>query len=292
MILDPCSGDGRLTSFFPNSPQIISFEKKHGTDFLAHDEKIQCDLVIANPPWNENNPEKRTRQLLPEVFLKKIISLVPEGTPIIALIPMGLRLNVRDKSQRLKWLSTLQIDSVITIPLNAYDNVLFHNEGLILNAPRLRGHYSFHPDQQIHKSLTHSDKLNIALENFKGVDKTFYSICRNITFSCGMTDKNSAKLLSSLMYFVDRDCNIKMNVDVRNQLSKIVGTSTNVINNLMKKLVDAKLLVTEKRGLYKFTLINNEQIKCIIDSEYTSLFLEMDYVKSSFIPIFNIHIKR
>jgi type I restriction-modification system DNA methylase subunit len=52
-ILDPCAGDRRLTDLFKcGDTETINYEIKDGTDFLKETNKIDCDFVICNPPFN------------------------------------------------------------------------------------------------------------------------------------------------------------------------------------------------------------------------------------------------
>jgi len=138
IILDPCSGDNRLTNNFKNS-KIINYEIKNGTDFLKEEAKINCDLVIMNPPFNAGTG----RKLSVEVFMDKILELVEKDTPIILLTPMGFRLNQRKTSKR--WMKVKnyypEITTIISLPLDAFDNTLYHSEILCFNTPFLKPHY-------------------------------------------------------------------------------------------------------------------------------------------------------
>ncbi len=60
---------------------------------------------------------------------------------------MGFRLNQRKISKRWKWLrdNCPPITSIISLPLDIFDNVQFHSEILIFNVPKLKPHY-FLPD--------------------------------------------------------------------------------------------------------------------------------------------------
>lgn len=76
VVLDPCAGNGNLTQPFQQS-ETISFEIKNGRDFFAQTAKVDCDLVLCNPPW---------RQLEP--FLFHIVRCVGRDTPIVHFGPM------------------------------------------------------------------------------------------------------------------------------------------------------------------------------------------------------------
>lgn len=136
-ILDPCCGDKRLTALFDSS--TINYEIKDGTDFLQETNKLECDMVIINPPFNIG----RGTKLSPEVFMDKILELCPEGIPIILITPMGYRLNQRKTSRR--WIKMRDnyppIHSIISLPLNMFEDTLFHCEVICYNCDKLQPHY-------------------------------------------------------------------------------------------------------------------------------------------------------
>jgi len=141
-ILDPCAGDRRLTKQFVklNNTEVINYEIKEGTDFLKETNKIDCDLVLCNPPFNLNGTGKK---LSVEVFMDKIIELVDKDTPIILITPMGFRLNQKIKSKR--WRKVRDdyppITSIISLPLDIFEDTLFHCEILCFNCFELLPHY-------------------------------------------------------------------------------------------------------------------------------------------------------
>lgn len=140
-ILDPCCGDKNLTKYFTNS-EIINFEIKDpiNKDFLKCNEKIDCDLVLMNPPFNLGGSG---RKLSVEVFMDKVLTLVSHDTPIVLITPMGFRLNQRVKSKRYKKIrdSYPPITSIISLPIDCFDDVLFHCEVLIFNLHLDQNHY-------------------------------------------------------------------------------------------------------------------------------------------------------
>ena len=89
-ILDPCSGEGSLTLPW-KGVKVVAFELTQGTDFLAHDGRIACDLVLCNPPFNNDMTDGKV--FVPELFLKKILEVAGQKTPIVLFAPMGMRLN-------------------------------------------------------------------------------------------------------------------------------------------------------------------------------------------------------
>jgi type I restriction enzyme M protein len=140
-ILDCCAGDKRLTNNFKNC-NIINYEIKEGTNFLKETNKIDCDLCIFNPPFNAGGGKK----LSVEVFLDKILELCNNGIGIIMITPMGFRLNVRKTSKRrinFKNNKYPEITSIISLPLDTFENTLFHCEILIFNINNLKPHYFY-----------------------------------------------------------------------------------------------------------------------------------------------------
>tara|TARA_R110000787_G_scaffold86788_1_gene184965 strand:- start:4200 stop:4742 length:543 start_codon:yes stop_codon:yes gene_type:complete len=137
-ILDPCCGDRRLTELF--DCDVINYEIKEGKDFLKETNKIDCDLVIMNPPFNLGGSG---RKLSVEVFMDKVLSLVDNQIPIILITPMGFRLNQRIKSKRWKKIRDTYppITSIISLPLDIFENTLFHCEILCFNCNELNPHY-------------------------------------------------------------------------------------------------------------------------------------------------------
>ena len=136
-ILDPCCGDKRLTKRF--DCDIINYEIKEGTDFLKEENKIDCDMVIMNPPFNIGTG----RQLSVEVFMNKVLSLVDNEIPIFMICPMGFRLNQRIKSKR--WRNVRdnypEISSIISLPLDIFEGTLYHCEIVCFNCDKLKPHY-------------------------------------------------------------------------------------------------------------------------------------------------------
>jgi type I restriction enzyme M protein len=137
-ILDCCAGDKRLTNNFKNS-NIINYEIKEGTNFLEETNPIKCDLVIMNPPFNIGTG----RKLAVEVFMDKVIELVGKDVPIVLITPMGYRLNQRKNSARWKKMRDTypKITSIISLPLDCFEDTLFHCEVICYNTPYLDPHY-------------------------------------------------------------------------------------------------------------------------------------------------------
>ena len=146
-ILDPSSGAGALTKPWKGR-KVISFESTRGQDFFACPDHVDCDLVLCNPPFNNETGEGRA--FLPQSFLERILKTVASKTPIVLVTPMGMRLNQRMTSVRWRWLRDHcpAITSIISLPLDIFENVLFHSEVLLFNMPKLKPHY-FLPERYL-----------------------------------------------------------------------------------------------------------------------------------------------
>lgn len=137
-ILDPCCGDKRLTSLFKDS-EIINYEIKEGKDFLKEVNPIDCDFVVCNPPFNCG----QGRKLSVEVFMDKILELVGNDVPILIITPMGFRLNQRLKSKRWRKIRDTYppINTIVSLPIDTFEDTLFHTEIIGFNTDFLKPHY-------------------------------------------------------------------------------------------------------------------------------------------------------
>jgi len=146
-ILDPSSGAGALTRPWKGQ-KVIAFETARGQDFFACHGHVDCDLVLCNPPFNNESGEGRA--FLPQSFLEQMLRVVAAKTPIVLVTPMGMRLNQRKTSVRWRWLRDHcpAITSIISLPLDVFEKVLFHSEVLLFNMPKLKPHY-FLPDRYL-----------------------------------------------------------------------------------------------------------------------------------------------
>lgn len=137
-ILDTSCGDSRLTKKF--DCKKIEYEIKQGKDFLLETKKLdEVDLVIQNPPFNIG----RGKKLAVEIFMDKVLELCNNNIPIVLITPMGFRLNQRYNSKRWKKLKNEYppITNIISLPIDTYENTLFHSEVLIFNLPNADPHY-------------------------------------------------------------------------------------------------------------------------------------------------------
>jgi len=142
-VLDPCCGDKRLTNkLHVPCDAIINYDIKDGTDFLKETNKIDCDFVIMNPPFNLGGTG---RKLSVEVFMDHVLDCLPEinTIPIIMICPMGFRLNQRIRSKR--WRKVRDnyppITSIISLPLDIFEDTQFHCEILCFNCDKFKPHY-------------------------------------------------------------------------------------------------------------------------------------------------------
>ena len=136
-ILDPCCGDKRLTELF--NCKVTNYEIKENKDFLKETNKIDCDFVIMNPPFNIGTG----RKLSVEVFMDKVLELVDNNIPIIMITPMGFRLNQKQNSKRWRKIRDEYppITNIISLPLDIFEDTLFHCEIICFNCEKLKPHY-------------------------------------------------------------------------------------------------------------------------------------------------------
>ena len=163
LVLDPCVGGGSLLAPFAAAgfPAIgiditdQGWPDTHLRNYLdvKPGDYPQPSLVIANPPFNVEPKTKLmmkgeygSRPLLPEVWFKKTLSLFGRDVPIVMFAPYGFRLNQTIKSRR--WQAFLTgafppISSILSLPKDIYQDVLFHSEVLFFNIPGLKPHDFF-----------------------------------------------------------------------------------------------------------------------------------------------------
>lgn len=162
LIYDPCVGKGSLLIPFKKAGYkvIASDIKKQGfartkeLNYLMINKSMikfsRPGLVIMNPPFNKTNihiPKKYGgRPLLSEVFFQKTLELFGNNIPMVLFTPYGFRLNQSIGSARLNKFITGEypkICSIISLPKNIFENVLFHSEILLFNFKGLDGHYFY-----------------------------------------------------------------------------------------------------------------------------------------------------
>jgi type I restriction-modification system DNA methylase subunit len=168
-IFDPCVGRGSLLRPWKRhgyAVQGIDIEFQgfpHTTvaNYLTLEpEAIGPDvsLVIMNPPFNIDRKTKQYikeryggRPLLPEVWFSKALDLFGHDVPIVMFTPYGFRLNQTMESKR--WLKFARqeyppISSIISLPKNVFEGILFHSEILVFNIDMDHGHYFVSYEQE------------------------------------------------------------------------------------------------------------------------------------------------
>ncbi len=162
-VIDPCVGAGSLLKPFGQADYTTigidiedqGFPETIFRNFLSIDrgEFEKPSLVIANPPFNIDDKTRELatriggrRPLLPEIWLRKILQLWGRKVPICLFAPYGLRLNQTCTSKR--WQAFItgiypEISSIVSLPKDIYEGVLFHSEVLIFNVGGLKPHYFY-----------------------------------------------------------------------------------------------------------------------------------------------------
>jgi len=147
-ILDPCCGNRQaLTKPWKKRRKVIAYEITKGKDFFNCPDHINCDLVLCNPPFNN---DLGSSDFLPQLFLEQIFSVVPRKTPVVFFAPMAMRLDQSSRSSRWRWLrdECPPITSIITLPHDVFEAVKVHSEILLFNMAKLKPHL-FLPDEYL-----------------------------------------------------------------------------------------------------------------------------------------------
>ena len=161
LILDPCVGEGSLLlPFLRNGYRVLGIDIE-AQGFAPTLEKNYLEVkvgeietpafIIMNPPFNIDDKTKEyikehygSRPLLPEIWLQKAVQLFGKVVPTLMFTPYGFRLNLTQNSKRWKKFVNGEfpdISSIISLPKNHFDGILFHSEILIFNIPQLKPHY-------------------------------------------------------------------------------------------------------------------------------------------------------
>ncbi len=161
LVFDPAVGAGALLEPFTEyrvlgvDIEYQGFDNTIIKNFLQmkKQEMEMPALVICNPPFNIDIKTKQYikqnytgRPLLPEVWLQKIIELFGKDIPLVLFAPYGFRLNQQCNSRRWQRFANNEypeISSIISLPKNIFENILFHSEILIFNVNGLKGHYFY-----------------------------------------------------------------------------------------------------------------------------------------------------
>ncbi len=163
LIFDPCVGQGSLLKPWMNGGYSVlgvdieeqGFENTIVKNYLTVEkgELATPSLVIMNPPFNIDDKTKDyikatygSRPLLPEIWLLKAIELFGKNIPMAMFTPYGFRLNQTVNSkrwQRFQQGDYPEISSIISLPKDLFEGILFHSEVLIFNVKGLKGHYFY-----------------------------------------------------------------------------------------------------------------------------------------------------
>jgi hypothetical protein len=170
LILDIGCNNGSLSYFFRKKHTVCGIDifdeynlsklfgfyyfKKDFLNLKKEKWNIKPDLILCNPPFNDSTG-KYKKKLLPELFFKKIIEIFGYKIPFVLFVPMGFRLNQKKSSTRYKYIRDCgaELTSIISLPIDTYDNVLFHSEILIFNIFNLKSHYF------IERSIKNEEKI-------------------------------------------------------------------------------------------------------------------------------------
>lgn len=141
-IFDPCVGNGNLTKLWKG--RKIWCEIKKGKDFFSCPKRIECDLVLCNPPFTIDGKNGTLR------FLERIVEVVPKKTPIALIAPVTFRLDQRKSAKRWRWMrdNCPPISSIISLPRDCFAGVDFYCEVLLFNLSKVKPHY-FLPEKYV-----------------------------------------------------------------------------------------------------------------------------------------------
>ena len=149
-VLDLGCGDGRLSKPYKDRGCYtigvdVENVKPDVSEFIhaslpLNNISISPSLIVSNPPFNN---KCLGRKLLPEVWLKNMFELFGTSIPVVMFMPMGFRLNQRIKSNRYIWFQDCgaEITSIISLPLDIFPSVEFHNEIICFNIHGIKPHY-------------------------------------------------------------------------------------------------------------------------------------------------------
>jgi type I restriction-modification system DNA methylase subunit len=172
IIIDPCVGQGSLLKPWKRGGYAVmgidieqqgfpNTKVKNYLEVQKEEIKEHISMVIMNPPFNIDKKTKKYiqtnyggRALLPEVWFSKAIELFGPRVPIVMFTPYGFRLNQTENSTR--WLKFINaeyppITTIISLPKNLFENILFHSEILTFNLPKLNGHYFVKDINHVHE---------------------------------------------------------------------------------------------------------------------------------------------
>ncbi len=167
LVLDPCVGEGSLLRPFDSHGYRtlgIDIEDQGYSGKLIIKNYLEVEreelpvpsLVLMNPPFNIDAKTREyvrasygRRPLLPEVWLQKTLELFGRHIPLVMFTPYGFRLNQTATSKRWQQFHSgeyPEIKSIISLPKNVFEGILFHSEILVFNVEGLKAHYFYFGD--------------------------------------------------------------------------------------------------------------------------------------------------
>jgi hypothetical protein len=149
VVLDPCCGHGNLLLPWSDH-KCIGVDKVHQSpsfDFaFYHDDFLELrqpigkpDIILCNPPWNHgskhDDPLNPKKMMLPEMFLRKIVSLYGRSMPLVLIVPIGFRFNQKRPSKRWQWIRDQgpELTGSVALPIDMFAGCMIHSEILFFN---------------------------------------------------------------------------------------------------------------------------------------------------------------
>ncbi|MCF6339952.1 MAG: hypothetical protein L3J10_04260 [Sulfurimonas sp.] len=177
-IFDPCIGEngGMTKFFFENEYKVIGADidkkgEEHCHLFFNQDikqsnipENVKPDLIVMNPPFNGNG--RGDNLLYPHLFLKEMFDRFGEEIPVVMITGDNFLNNNSMHSKRLKYISDgkFKITSIMTLPLDTFEDVKFNTQVLFFNMPKLQPYYIYDVSKTLTTTLTkplHTMGLNL-----------------------------------------------------------------------------------------------------------------------------------
>jgi len=167
-IFDPCIGEngGMTKFFFENEYKVIGADidkrgEEHCHLFFNQDIKqsnipdsVKPNLIVMNPPFNGNG--RGDNLLYPHLFLKEMFDRFGEDIPVVMITGDNFLNNNSMHSKRLKYISDgkFNITSIMTLPLDTFEDVKFNTQVLFFNMPKLQPYYIYDISKPLTATLT------------------------------------------------------------------------------------------------------------------------------------------
>lgn len=144
IVLDVASGNGALSRPWRDSTKVIEYELAFGKDFFKSPDFIESDLVLCNPPFGQE-----------KLFLRRILSVVPQTTPVVLFATHRVRLGSYASSDDWTWCRDKwpPITSIISLPRGVFKGVNDTVEILVSRVAHLLPHY-FLPSGQTRTEMS------------------------------------------------------------------------------------------------------------------------------------------